>query len=161
VTADRVPRDVLDRIQAEETPIDCGPHCHQGAVLEALVDEIRGLRRDARDRHRAVLSELADAKGAISDLQVQFGQLAMVQARTAALAGETASHQALSAEDAARRAPRDSVAPSRSGSRRPSSRLLWALGVVLAGAAATVADRCVPSRPHASTPPPEQWHAGP
>lgn len=161
MTADRVPDDVVRRLQDEQTPTDCGPHCHQGAVLEALVDEIKGLRRDARDRHRAVLSELADAKGAISDLQVQFGQLAIVQARTAALAGETASHQALSAEDAARHATRDSVAPSRSGSRRPSSRLLWALGVVLAGAAATVADRCVPAQTHASTPPPEQRHAGP
>lgn len=115
---DRVPDDVVRRIQDEETPtdpsVDCGPHCHQGAVLEALIDELKGMRRDSRDRHRAVMLELSSVKGNVSDLQIQFARLAVEQVRTANTVGETASHQALTAEDAARHAPRrDSVAPAR------------------------------------------------
>jgi hypothetical protein len=160
--SDRVPDDVLRRIQEEATPTDCGPHCHQGAVLDALIEELRGMRSDSRDRHRATMRELSETKGAVADLQTQFAQLALVSARTSALAGETASHMALSPQEATRRAPRDSVAPSgRGGLRRRTQGLLWALGVVLAGAGATVADRCVPAKSPQPASADGQQHAGP
>jgi hypothetical protein len=163
--SDRVPDDVLRRIQEEATPTDCGPHCHQGAVLDALIEELRGMRSDSRDRHRATMRELSETKGAVADLQAQFGQLALLQARTSALAGETASHMALPPQEAARRAPRDSVAPSgRGGVPRRTRGLLAALGVVLGAAAATAATaatRCVEARLPTPVPAAQQGHGGP
>lgn len=160
---ERVPGDLVHRLQDEQTPTDpCGPHCHQGAVLEALIDELKGMRHDGRERHRATMSELSLLKGSVSDLQVQFARLAVEQARTANLAGETASHQALTPQDAARMAPRDSVAPSgRVGVTRRTRGLLYALGVVLAGAGTTVVTRCVEAQSPTPVPAAQQTVDGP
>ena len=165
MTSDRVPDDIVRRIQSEETPTDpCGPHCHQGAIIEALVEDVKGLRWDARERHRVVLERLSELSGAVGDLQHLVSQLAITAARTAqtaADASETANHAALSAAEASRLAPRDSVAPSgRHGLPRRTRGLLYALGVVLAGAGTTLATRCVEAHSPTPVPAAQQDHGG-
>ena len=134
---ERVPGDLVHRLQDEQTPTDtCGPHCHQGAVIEALIDEIKGMRQDNRERHRVVMGELSEVKGNVGDLQAQFAQLAMLSARTATLAGETASHQAMSPQDAARLAPESEPPPHRRKLPQWVFNLLAGIGAMISGALA-------------------------
>jgi hypothetical protein len=150
---DRVPDDVLRRIQDDDTPTippGCAPECHQGARIDALTGEVRRLRDERGEDRRAILEALSGLTGTVRGLEVAVGavqgqvtQLALVSARTATLAGETASHQAMTPAEAEQAAP--SMAPvSRRRSRlpKPAQTALAAAGIVLGAAAATAVTRC-------------------
>lgn len=131
---DRVPGDLVHRLQDEQTP--CGPHCHQSALIDALIDDLKADRAAASIRHRAVMHELSAVKGGLADMQQLVSQLAVTTARTAQTAADadsTAAHTRLQLET------RPSLRPANRRVPRWVYSLAAGIGAMLGTAVATYA----------------------
>lgn len=80
---DRVPDDVVRRLQAEETPPACAPHCHQAALIESLGEWLQRRAETDDERHRQLLAGLSEVRTGLRTLEDQVLRLSLTQAELA------------------------------------------------------------------------------
>jgi len=119
--SDRVPDDVVRRLQVEDTPPACGPHCHQAALIESLGEWLQRRAETEDERHRELLGAVAEVRGGLRTLQDQVVRMAVAQVETAT-AEATQRVRALRLPDSD---PPASLPPAAGRSRLPR----WAYGL--------------------------------